>query len=366
MKLGRNILVLLLVALLSFTATACASRMEAPGTPSPSLEETTPLVPLAASPNPSTPTVEETPHGRLAMGHLAFMNEQMNRRTSFTYREVRAANWIAQTLVEMGHPQENVTLQRFASAIEPIWQEWLDEIEFFGDLEQLNFSQNVILTVPGQSEQTIVIGAHYDTFRDYIGASDNASGVALLLESAQRMRQINNYYTLVYVFFGAEEVNLAGARHFFNSLTTAEQRNILFMFNADVLLEGPYLIYITGVYENGRRGENSVTRAWDTLARQLNTPQSLELINLTDVTGIWFSDHEVFYEAGIPVIFLTGMSRAPDGEFVGDIAHTTQDDLRYINRRWPGMAEQNMRAFSLFMEAVLLHQYQAGAASPLQ
>ena len=351
MKPGRNIALLLLAILLSLTVAACAMGAQSTASPAAPVQATA----LAAPAAPGTPAAVEIPHGELAMEHLAFMNGQMNRRTSFTQREVRAAHWIVQTLLEMGHPRENIVLQRFASTIEPNWQAWLDDIDFFGDLEQLGYSQNVILTLPGQSDRVIVIGAHYDTFRDYIGASDNASGVALLLESAQRMRQINNYYTLVYVFFGAEEVNLAGARHFFGSLSAAERQNIRFMFNADVLLEGPYLIYITGVYENGERAENDLTRRWDALAGQLNTRHGIELTNQTDVTGIWFSDHEVFYEQGIPVIFLTGMARSPEGNLVGSVVHSARDDLNYINRAWPGMAQRNMRAFSLLMEAVLLN-----------
>ena len=106
-------------------------------------------------------------------------------------------------------------------------------------------SQNIILTVPGLSDEAIVVGAHYDSVL-YPGASDNASGVALLLESAQRMLNIDNYHTIVYVFFGGEEVGLVGSTYYVSSLSEQDHDNILFMVNADVLIEGPYLVYGTG------------------------------------------------------------------------------------------------------------------------
>ncbi|MCL2405910.1 MAG: M28 family peptidase, partial [Defluviitaleaceae bacterium] len=166
---------------------------------------------------------------------------------------------IVEELLAMGHDWDNIAIQEFT-----YWQVHDMGLQTFGSLNWDNVtspwilgvdrdyqiradrvSQNVVLTLPGQSERMIIVGAHYDS-PPYPSASDNASGTALLMESAQRMLELEHYYTIVYVFFGAEEVGLVGAYYYLESLTARERDNILMMVNADVIIEGPYIIYGAG------------------------------------------------------------------------------------------------------------------------
>ena len=295
-------------------------------------------------------TLAETDHGYLAMQHILFMNDNLYMRPPFTYRELETALWIADVLLEMGHSEEAIEIQQFhVTDVSEIAM--LQRIVMFGmdgGREIREYSQNVILTIPGHSEQTIVIGAHYDTVQ-YTGASDNASGVALLLESAQRMLYVDNYYTLVYVFFGAEEIGLFGAHHFVNTLTEAERDNILFMINADVLFEGSYLLYIAGGY-------SGIVYMWDELAYGMGYSHGIELIAYPRGMGMWMSDHIVFYQNGITAMMLMGMDSFGDS-FNLRVLHSPRDCFHYINAAWPGKMEQNMRAFSLFLEGLLLAEY---------
>ena len=48
-------------------------------------------------------------------------------------------------------------------------------------------SRNVIAELPGEGEGVVVVGAHYDTVPDSIGASDNSSGMGVLLAIAERV-----------------------------------------------------------------------------------------------------------------------------------------------------------------------------------
>jgi len=249
--------------------------------------------------------------------------------------------------------------------------------------ENIHISQNVVLTVPGQTDVKLVVGAHYDTLF-YPGASDNASGIALLMESAQRMLNIDNYYTIVYVFFGAEEVGLLGSSYYVDSLTREQHENILFMINADVLLEGPDLFYFaaydTNVQPGGggtaeswvdymdtiELGSNHITDTWDSIARNLGT-RGVDLTPWPE--GIFAtSDHLAFMPWGHTVMFLVGLD-AIDGFMYEDaevmdlfsemarVVHSPQDDFHYINERWPDKIDENMRAFSIFLEELLLATY---------
>ena len=197
----------------------------------------------------------ELPHGQISVNYIEYMSDNLCARSAFTYRELEAATWIVEELLAMGHDWDNITAQEFT-----YWDVRESEVGMFGlswwnvmspmilgfdrdyQLRADRVSQNVILTIPGQSERKIIVGAHYDS-PPVSGASDNASGTALLLESAQRMLDMDNYHTIVYVFFGAEEVGLIGAYWYYEMLTEAERNNIVMMINADVLIEGPYIIY---------------------------------------------------------------------------------------------------------------------------
>ena len=205
----------------------------------------------------------ELPHGEISLGYIEYMSDNLYARSPFTYRELETAIWIVEELLAMGHDWDYIMAQEFTywdvrdlewSASGWGWLSWWmvtsEMLLGTGREYQIRLdrvSQNIILTIPGQSDSKIIVGAHYDS-PPYPSASDNASGTALLLESAQRMLELDNYHTIVYIFFGAEEVGLIGAHYYYQMLTEAERENILFMINADVLIEGPYIIFGTGKF----------------------------------------------------------------------------------------------------------------------
>jgi glutaminyl-peptide cyclotransferase len=68
--------------------------------------------------------------------------------------------------------------------------------------------RNVIGTVPGRNPgRVVVIGAHYDTkdLPGFVGANDNASGVAVVRQLARTIKPRAHRPTLVFVFFDGEE-----------------------------------------------------------------------------------------------------------------------------------------------------------------
>lgn len=308
-------------------------------------------------------------HGTLAIEHIRHMDAYLYRRPSFTYRELETALWIEETLLEMGFPQAAIEIQEFSLAdvrgrLGGPYEQFFERaasMGMFADRSPRRYSQNVILTIPGRSAEKIVIGAHYDT--DGMGwghgASDNASGVALLLESAQRMRGVDHYHTLVYVFFGAEELatGLLGSYYYFNALSRAERENIAFMVNADVLFEGPYLVYVAGVLEGQNRVDNDLTRSWDRLAAEVNVRYGTQFISYPQGMSRFKSDHIIFFEGGVPVIYLGGLDRGATGTLQGRFLDTPYDNLAHIEATSPGLVARNMWAFSMMLEAVLLGEH---------
>ena len=329
-----------------------------------------------------------TSHGEISVGHIEFISDNLYNRVGFSHQELIAAHWIVEELLSMGYAADDIEVQEFnfdtsrdnyLSSMMEILPDIsmmdiffvIDEIPFVNlNLRSSQLSQNVVLTVPGQSQcdTFIVVGAHYDSVM-YPGASDNASGMALLLESAQRMRYLDNYYTIVYVFFGAEEVGVLGAFYYVSTWGQEKHNNLLFMINADVLLEGPDLFYMAGYYDGVNEympAANNITEAWDEIAQRVSTEHDISL-NALPQGAFGPSDQLAFVYSYHTVMFLAGLSAMPgwyDIEDImhsfpqmGTILHSPRDDFHYINENWPGRIESNMRSFSIFLEELLLAGY---------
>lgn len=80
--------------------------------------------------------------------------------------------------------------------------------------------ENVIAEIPGQTDQAVVLMAHYDSVPHSPGAADDGSGVVTLLESARAL--LHELKTapprrnrILLVFTDAEEMGLLGAEAFF-------------------------------------------------------------------------------------------------------------------------------------------------------
>jgi len=306
----------------------------------------------------------DTPHGYLAEQHLLFMNDYLPERIAFSYRELDAAMWIVEELLAMGYTWYDIEVQTFSGddvAGSPWgWGQIVHPFDI-GDHLLRDYSQNVILTVPGQSAYTIVVGAHYDGLL-YPGASDNASGTVLLLESAQRMLHLDNYYTIVYVFFGAEEIGLFGAYYYVDRLSDEELDAIVLMVNADVLLDGDTLFYAAGYVDFdtpwGEAEVNARTELLDQIADDLNAQYDMGLTAIPE--GVYLpSDHLPFLAMGHTVMVLFG-AELVDGGFAGnfylDVFHSPRDDVHYLRANMPGRIERGMWVFSTFLENVLLQQ----------
>ncbi len=70
-----------------------------------------------------------------------------------------------------------------------------------------NEATNLIVEQPGKrrADEIILLGAHYDTVFSTPGADDNASAVAVLLESSRLLREYSGNRTIRYVAFACEE-----------------------------------------------------------------------------------------------------------------------------------------------------------------
>jgi len=288
---------------------------------------------------------DQPDHGRIAMDYLTHINDVFPGRFAFSERESDTATWIVNTLIGMGHNPENISTQ-------PFHRDTLPYAHVPVDAATRAYSQNIILMVPGQSSRLIIVGAGYDSL-GYGGASSNAAGTALLLESAQNILDQEHYYTIKYVFFGAGMLSHAGAAYFNETLPWHVRDNVALMINADALLEGAHLVYGAGYDRGDVPGANSVTTRIDRAASLVAEDYDA---SLNAIRNMIFSNsaHLPFTLGGHTVMFLTSFYLPETGGFASPIHRTRHDNLDYINENWPSRVRDNLRQFAVFLEHVLL------------
>ena len=161
------------------------------------------------------------------------------------------------------------------------------------------------------NKRYIVVGARMDnlgmdtlivngepTRRIYYGANGNASGMAMLLELAQKLSYARTLLrrSVVFVGFGASEETFSGAWYFLNRTFADDMANIDAMVNLDMLGTSSGGFY---AFTSSNEDLNSIASA---LQGEL-LPVQAQLTTQEPYSG----DHVVFYDKEIPsVLFTTG------------------------------------------------------------
>ncbi len=187
--------------------------------------------------------------------------------------------------------------------------QWFTDLGYVPDTQDFTFSagsasrssRNIVAVKPGASAEQIVIGAHYDSVSAGRGAFDNATGVALMMQLADALRDASTPYTLVFVAFGAEEVGLRGSAHYVAEMSDQTKAETVLMINFDSVATGDRL------YCYSSKDDPWPQLAFRSVARQTDafilTSPGLNADHPYGTTGDW-SDHVAFRKAGIPYLYL--------------------------------------------------------------
>ena len=99
---------------------------------------------------------------------------------------------------------------------------------------------NIIVKL-GDSEQKIVIGAHYDVAQGGGGANDNGSGVGILLKFIEGFKAFDELSNSIeVVFFDHEETPESGAKYYVDH---SDKAYITGMFNLDICGMGDIIVF---------------------------------------------------------------------------------------------------------------------------
>ena len=114
--------------------------------------------------------------------------------------------------------------------------------------------ENIIVTKKSSTDTTknLIISAHYDSAEDSVGANDNGSGVAAVLELARILKDAEMPYNIKFILFSGEEKYMLGSRWYVGNLTEDERKQIIGVINIDTIAEKSDLGYMAMIEGNKR------------------------------------------------------------------------------------------------------------------
>ncbi len=297
----------------------------------------TPMPPLVISTVTSIPPAMPSPVPT-AREYMLALSESIGPRVAGTPNEAKAAQYIEAAFKHLGY----VTFTQpfsFTTTAKPA---------------RTLSSANVVAVKTGLSAREIIVGAHYDSVGVGRGADDNASGVAVMLTVAARIKEAQTPYTIRFVAFGAEEEGVKGSGYYVSHMGVADVRNTLVMIDLDSLTAGD-IAYVYGDAGGTGITRDSVLGMAKKEGLDLRTQMGENPDYPAGTTGPW-SDHAPFNSIGIPYIYFEatnwGLGKKDGWTQVdeklgdkGEIWHTPYDTLQYIDTTFPGRIDQHLKLF---------------------
>ena len=175
-------------------------------------------------------------------------------------------------------------------------------------IKTIDTGYNVVGYLPGASDSSVIIGAHYDhlgwgtSASRYLGeekmihngADDNGSGTAVMMELGRYFSSTQDDldYSQVYIAFSGEEAGILGSSYFARHMTV-DSSKVRMMVNLDMIGR---LKDQDGLVVFGTGTATEFKEYFDSLQFD-----KFKVINKE--SGIGASDHTAFYNRKIPVLF---------------------------------------------------------------
>lgn len=229
---------------------------------------------------------------------------------------------------------------------------------------------SVIANKKGTSSKQIIIMAHFDTYTPMSdddveqnlggptlqGVDDNASGVGVMLELANRFKDIPTKYSLRFIATSGEELKALGAKHYLQGMTQKERDDTVLVINIDSMITGEHIYFHSGRNTKPAIATISRDRALE-IGRRYGIDVAFNPGSKAYPRGTGCcSDYKVFDEAKMPVMAVEASNwslgerngyqqRAITASFPqGATWHRPQyDNLEYLEKNLPGRLEQRTR-----------------------
>lgn len=149
-------------------------------------------------------------------------------------------------------------------------------------------SHNVVMDMPGEIPETIVLTAHYDSTSLSQGAYDNMSGSVGLLGIAEYFTRHPHRYGLRFIWCGSEERGLLGSKAYC-AAHEEELKNVVLNINLDMIgcIMGKFIACCTA--------EEKLVSYISYMASELG-------FGMAASQGVYSSDSTPFADKGIPAV----------------------------------------------------------------
>jgi len=233
-------------------------------------------LPAASVESIPVPDIADTLSADMMMAHIHHLADNIGVRPAGTEAEESAADYIFSELEMYGYTPE-----------------YSDPFDLHNELQ----SRNITATLKGENPEAIVIGAHYDSKPPAPGANDNGTGVAVTLELARVMSDVTPPCTVIFAFFGSEEIIDGNSdHHHYGSRAMASDDNFVSGLRAMMSVD---MVGVGTQFWVDSMGE--ADDSWREY--MIEVAQSEDVYVYTGETRAW-SDHEAFEYAGVPVAWI--------------------------------------------------------------
>ena len=180
-------------------------------------------------------------------------------------------------------------------------------------VEQFKDISNVVVTKKGKSEETIIVGAHYDKTKEGCGVVDNWTGISMIAHIYRTFSKFETEKTYIFVAFDQEELGLLGSKEMAKAIPKDKRQNYCSMVNVDSFGVG-----IPQAMTN--ISSSKMTKYAKDLAKETKFPFAEAAILGAS------SDSDSFKEKGIPAITFHGL----DGKWQTYL-HNNGDKFEKVN-----------------------------------
>ena len=252
---------------------------------------------------------EYTPENKIKEDVTFLADDKLEGRGTGTEGEKAAADYIAKRFEDLGLEGKgtNGYFQdfTFTPKTDPHSEAKFTTVNEDGSIK----GRNVLGFIDNNASQTVVIGAHYDHLgyggegsldrsgekAIHNGADDNASGVAVMLNLAGKLKETNTSNNYLFMAFSGEEMGLLGSNYFAKNATIPTD-SINYMFNMDMVgrlkADSTLAVYGVGTSPYFKQVISSSNKGFKIIENE---------------SGVGPSDHTSFYLVDIPVLhFFTG------------------------------------------------------------
>jgi hypothetical protein len=172
---------------------------------------------------------------------------------------------------------------------------------------------NIVCSLPGETQDTILVGAHYDAVVASYGVADNWAGASLLPALFESLKASPRKHKFVFVGFTDEEAGLIGSKFYARQLSEQDRAGIHAMVNLDTLGLAPATVWLS-------QADPTLAAALTNVANALKMP-----LSGTNVDEVGNTDSSSFKKVGIPSITIHSLTQE-----TFPFLHTSQDNIDKI------------------------------------